>query len=187
MNAGTRIAALAATTLVVAACGGGGSGAAMNAPPTNTGPSISSIANQSADQDTSLAIDFGVDDHESGPGSLMVAAAADGSALFPADGVVLSGSGGARTLTLTPLEAATGTASIGIQVTDPQGAVTTRNFSVAVNAKNNSMRAMALDTFAKSETDTATALNGWTVQQDADDPAIFAPLIPADDLPSEGP
>ncbi len=182
MNARKRIAALAATTLVVAACGGGG-GAAMQTPPTNTVPSISPIASQSADQDTSLAIDFSVDDHESGPGSLMVAAAADGAALFPADGVVLSGSGGTRTLTLTPLEAATGTATIGIQVTDPQGAVSTRNVAVVVNAKNNSMRAMALDTFAKAETDAATQLNGWTVQQDADDPAIFAPLIPADDAP----
>lgn len=177
-----RNAVLAATTLVVAACGGGGAGA-MSTPPSNSAPMVSSIASKSADQDTSLAIDFTVDDKESGPGSLTVAAAADGAALFPADGVVLSGSGGTRTLTLTPLEAATGTATIGIDVTDPAGAVTTRTFAVAVNARNNSMRSMALDTFAKAETDTATQLNGWTVQQDADDPAVFAPLIPADDAP----
>ena len=35
------------------------------------------------------SIDFAVDDRESGAGSLMVSAAADGTGLFPADGVVL--------------------------------------------------------------------------------------------------
>src|SRR5262249_21592270 len=112
---------------------------------------------------------------------LKVEATADDAALFPADGVVLSGSGATRTLTLTPLEAATGTAKIGIRVTDPDGVSTQRTFSVAVNAKNNSMRAMALATFAKAEADTATQLNGWTVQNDADDPAVFAALIPPEE------
>jgi hypothetical protein len=45
------------------------------------------------------------------------------------------------------------------------------------------VRAMALETFAKGETDTPTTLNGWTIQQDADDPATFQALIPADEAP----
>jgi hypothetical protein len=40
------------------------------------------------------------------------------------------------------------------------------------------MRNVALDTFAKSEVDPQTAVNGLTFEQDADDPAVFAPLIP---------
>ena len=32
---------------------------------------------------------------------------------------------------------------------------------------------------AKSETDEPTTLKGWTIEQDADDPAVFAPLIAA--------
>ncbi len=36
---------------------------------------------------------------------------------------------------------------------------------------------MALDTFAKAEADAPTTINGWTIQQDADDPAVFAGLI----------
>ncbi|HKU91390.1 MAG TPA: hypothetical protein VJP84_16485 [Steroidobacteraceae bacterium] len=174
------LALLAATTLVVAACGGG-SGGSMTPPPSNSAPAVSTIGDRSADQDTPVSIDFGIDDRESGAGSLMVSAAADGTALFPTDGVVLSGSGTARTLTLTPLEATTGTANIAIRVADPDGAVTTRNFVVAVNAKNNSIKAMALDTFAKAENDVPTTLNGWTIQQDADDPATFAALIPAEE------
>ena len=49
--------------------------------------------------------------------ALTLSAAADGNSLFPADGVVLSGSGATRKLTLTPLEAATGSATITIKVT----------------------------------------------------------------------
>jgi hypothetical protein len=179
-----RLAALAATTLVVAACGGGGGdggGYTPPPPPANNAPAISQIGDRSSDQDTALAIDFGVDDSESGAGSLTVTAMADGTTVFPADGVVLTGSGATRTLTLTPLEAATGTATISIRVVDPAGAAATRSFAVAVNAKNNSLRAMALETFAKAENDTPTTLNGWTIQQDADDPAAFAGLIPAED------
>ena len=175
------LALLAATTLVVAACGGGGDGGSMAPSPSNSAPAVSAINDRSADQDTTVSIDFGVDDRESGASSLMVSAVADGTAVFPADGVVLSGSGTMRTLTLTPLEATTGTANIAVRVADPDGAVTTRSFAVAVIARNNSIKAMALDTFAKAETDVPTTLNGWTIQQDADDPATFAGLIPAEE------
>jgi hypothetical protein len=176
-----RLAALAATTLVVVACGGGGSGDTGYTPPANSAPVVSAIDNLSADQDTVLEIGFAIDDRESGAGSLAVSAVADGTGLFPEDGVVLSGSGASRTLTLTPLEAVTGTANIALRVTDPSGAVTTRSFTVAVNAKNHSIKAMALDTFAKAETDVPTTINGWTIQQDADDPATFSALIPAEE------
>jgi hypothetical protein len=181
MNANKSLALLVAATLGVAACGGG-SGRSMNPPPppSNTAPAVTAIADRSADQDIPLSIDFGVDDRESGAGSLTVGAAADGTALFPADGVVLSGSGATRTLTLTPLEAATGTANIVIRAADPEGAVTTRSFVVAVNAKNNSIEAMTLETFAKTESDVPTTINGWTVQKDTD-PAAFAGLIPVEE------
>jgi hypothetical protein len=178
-----RFAVLAATTLVVAACGGGGGDGGMDytPQPANFAPTVSAIDDRSADQDTAVTVDFGVDDKETTAGSLVVSAEADGTAVFPADGVVLSGSGATRTLTLTPLEATTGKATITIRVTDPEGAVALRSFAVAVNAKNNSIKAMALDTFAKAESDVPTTINGWTIQQDADDPATFAALIPAEE------
>jgi len=173
------LAVLAATTLVVAACGGGGGGQTDS--PMNSAPMVSSITDKSTDQDMPVSIDFTVDDRDSGAGSLTVEAAADGASPFPADGVMLSGSGATRTLTLTPLEATGGTATIAIRAVDPQGASVTRNFKVAVNLRNASVKAMALDTFAKGESDTPTTINGWTIAQDADDPAVFAALIPAGD------
>lgn len=177
----SRLAALASATLGIAACGSGDGGSMPAPPPSNSAPAISAINDRSSDQDTTVSIDFGVDDRESGASSLMVSAAADGTTLFPTDGVVLSGSGATRTLTLTPLEARSGTATISIRVADPDGAVTTRTFTVAVSAKNNSIKAMTIDTFAKAGSDVPTKINGWTIQQDADDPMTFAGLIPAEE------
>ncbi|HET9862801.1 MAG TPA: hypothetical protein VFP37_05120 [Steroidobacteraceae bacterium] len=176
-----HLAVLAAIALAVAACSSSGDRPASPPPPMNSAPAVSQIGDQSTDQDTTIAIDFGVDDRESGADALTISAAVDGSTLFPEDGVVLSGSGTTRSLTLTPLEAATGTASVVVRVADPEGLATTRTFNVAVNARPNSIRSMALETFAKSETDEATVINGWTIQQDADDPGTFAALIPAEE------
>ena len=175
------LALLAATTLVVAACSSGDDGYKPPPPPANTAPGIAAITDKMADQDTVVTFDFGIEDRETAAGSLIVSAAADSTALFPADGVVLSGSGATRTLTLTPLEATTGTATISLRVTDAAGLEATRSFQVAVNAKNASIRALTFDTFAKGDADVPTTLNGLTIQQDADDPDVFAALIPAGD------
>jgi len=143
----------------------------------NSAPTLSAIGSQATGQDTPLSLTFNVSDGESPVSSLMVSAAADGTSVFPADGVVLSGDGAMRTLTLTPFEATAGMATITLQVTDPQGAMTSRSFQVAVKVRDGSLRSVALDTFAKGEADEPTTVNGWTMQNDADDPAVFAPLL----------
>jgi hypothetical protein len=171
-------AVLAATTLVVAACGSDGRGPAAPPPAANTAPVMSVVADRSVDQDTAVGpIEFGVADRESAAGTLTLTAAADSAGVFPADGLLLGGSGTTRTLTLTPLESATGSTAITLKLTDPDGSSVTRTFNVTVNARAASMRGAALTTFAKAESDTPTAVNGLTFSQDADDPAIFEPLI----------
>jgi hypothetical protein len=174
------IALLAATTLVLAACGASdgqprSTAAAMNAPPV-----ISGIIDQTVEQDSVLSIEFGVQDAETGAGSLKVTAVANDGTLFPADAVLLTGTGATRKLTLMPLEAATGATSISIGVTDADGGYAARTFKVTVNPKSASMRDLALTTFAKGEGDEATSINGVTFQQDADDPKVFAALVPAE-------
>lgn len=166
-----RFALLAATTLVVAGCSSGGSDRPQ--PPSNSAPAITVIADRSADQDTTLGpIEFGISDRESDVAALTLTATADGT-VFPSDGIVLGGSGSTRTLTLTPLESATGATNVTVTLTDPQGLAATRNFRVEVNARGASIRDWAVTTLAKTETDDATAMNGYTFEQDADDPAIF--------------
>jgi len=176
------LAMLAATTLVVAACSSSNDrdppppGAMVNQPPT-----ISMIADQTIDQDTEIGpIEFALADSESAATALNVEVIPDSTSVFPADGLVLSGTGATRSITLTPFEAATGTTTIGLRVTDPENAAVTRRFKVTVNAKNASVRDVALSTFAKGATDDPTTVNGFTFAQDADDPATFQALIPPD-------
>ena len=173
---------LAATTLVVAACSNTDSGDGMQPPPpaANSAPVISGIADRDSDQDTVVGpIEFGVGDRETDASMLMVTATADGTGVVPADGIALAGNGAARTITLTPLEAATGAVDVTVTVTDAQGAASARSFRVSVNARNVSIKETALTTFAKAGSDEPTVINGITFIQDADDPAIFEPLIGA--------
>ena len=175
-----NLAALAATTLVVAACGGKSHDATQNPPAGNTPPTVSAIVDQSANQDTVVGpLDFGISDDHNVANELTVTASADGTNLFPADGVVIGGSGATRNITLTPLESATGASNITISVIDGGGLITTRTFAVTVNARAASVRDAALTTFAKSASADPTPVNGFTFTQDADDPAVFDPLIGA--------
>ena len=176
-----RLVLLAAATLVVAACGSSDKdNMPPPPPPANTAPSLSGITNKVSNQDTVVGpIEFSIGDRESDAASLMVGATADGTAVVPADGVVLGGSGAVRNITLRPLEAATGTVNITLTVTDPQGAASMRSFGVTVNARNASLRDTSLSTFAKAASDEATAVNGFTFTQDVDDAAVYEPLIAA--------
>jgi hypothetical protein len=172
------LALLATTTGVLAGCSSGGGYGDTDGPMPNQAPAISSIADKTEFQDTVIGpLTFEVQDDQTPANQLTVTAAADTATLFPADGLVLAGEGVTRNVTLTPLEAATGTANVTLTVTDAQGAVSTRTFTVAVNAREASIREWALTTFAKAESEEATVMNGFTFTQDADDPAIFEPLI----------
>ena len=172
---------LAATTLVVAACGGGSDGPKPPPQaPVNSAPVISGIADRTSNQDTVVGpIEFSIGDRETDVPMLTVSAATDGTSVVPADGITLAGTGAVRSITLTPLEAATGAVNVTLTVTDAQGAASTRSFRVTVNARNASIREMALATYAKGGSDEATVVNGITFVQDADDPAIFEPLMGA--------
>jgi hypothetical protein len=180
-NAGLVL--LAATTLVVAACGGGSDGYMPEPPPpVNSAPVISGIADFTGNQDTVVGpIEFSVTDTETPASQLTVIAGAGGTSVFPVDGLTLAGSRAVRSITLTPFEATTGTANITLTVIDGEGVRTARSFQVTVNARNASIRDWTLTTFAKAESDEVTAMNGYTFTQDADDPAIFQPLIGGDE------
>ncbi|MEO8061853.1 MAG: hypothetical protein ABI821_03800 [Pseudomonadota bacterium] len=177
----TNLVLLAVTTLVVAACSSSNDPKPMTPPAdVNFRPTIAEVADQSVDQDTVLGpIQFEIADKESDPATLKVeATVVDGTSVFPADGLVLSGTGATRTITLTPFEAATGSATIGLAVTDGEGSMATRAFKVTVIARTVSIKSVALNTFAKAEDDDPTPVNGFTFTQDADNESTFEALIP---------
>jgi hypothetical protein len=171
--------ALLVTTVIVAACGSSSDKGMPTPPaPVNTAPVISGIADFSSDQDMVVGpIEFSIGDRETDTSALKVSAAADGTDVVPADGITLAGSGAVRSITLTPLEAATGAVSVTLSVTDAEGAASTRTFRVTVNARNASIREAALASYAKAGSDDPLVVNGITWIQDANDPAIFEPLM----------
>jgi hypothetical protein len=106
------------------------------ATPANTAPTISNVADRSISEDgTTGAIAFTVSDVETAASSLVVSASSSNAALLPVSGLVLGGSGSARTLTATPVANQNGTATITLTVGD--GALTaTDTFVLTVNAAN---------------------------------------------------
>lgn len=165
---------LALTALALSACGGG----FHAAPPTsqNAAPTLSSIAPQSIDQDTTQTLAFTVND-AGGGGAVTLTATSSNPAVIPTESLTLGGNGRLRTLTLTPAEDATGMAGVVITATDAKGQQSTGNFNVTVRAVEKSIASYAASTFAQSENDTPVRVSGFTFLQDADDTATFDPLL----------
>jgi hypothetical protein len=92
----------------------------VTAPPTP--PTISDIANQVTNEDTSSgSVPFTIGDLEFAATQLIVSAGSSDAALIPVASVVLGGSGANRTLTITPALNQSGSATITVTVTDPSG------------------------------------------------------------------
>src|SRR5438876_873973 len=103
----------------------------------NDPPTISSVANQSTNEDTpTAAIPFSIGDVETPVDSLMVSGRSSNPDLVPDGNIVFGGSGPNRTLTLMPAANQSGTASITITVADPDGASASRSFLLTVNPVN---------------------------------------------------
>lgn len=104
---------------------------AVNDPPT-----ISDIANQTANQDTATnALTFTIGDVETVPGSLTMSGSSSNTTLVPNANVVFGGSGANRTVTVTPATNQSGTTTITVTVSD--GALTASDtFVLTVVAPN---------------------------------------------------
>ncbi|HVU24151.1 MAG TPA: tandem-95 repeat protein [Opitutus sp.] len=130
--------------------------------PVNTAPTISAIATQTVNEDTpSAAIAFTVGDAESAAGDLLVTATSSNTALVPSAGIVLGGSGSARTVALTPSPDANGATTITITVSD--GALTSSSsFVLNVTPVNDAPTISAIAAQTVNE-DTPTGAIGFTV------------------------
>src|SRR5262245_61392620 len=103
---------------------------------SNTPPTISSVANQTINEDTPMApLAFTVGDAETAVTSLVVTATSSNATLVPNTNLALGGSGANRTLTVTPAANQNGAATITLTVNDGQLTATT-SFSLTVTAVN---------------------------------------------------
>ncbi len=102
-------------------------------PAANTAPTIGAIANVSTTTGTATpAISFTLADGETPAYAIWLSASSDNQTLLPNANVVLGGSGGARTITLTPAPNQTGTATISLTASDSI-LTTTRAFVLTVS------------------------------------------------------
>jgi hypothetical protein len=101
----------------------------------NTQPTITTIAAQTMVMNATLGpLSFTVGDAETAPASLTVSAVSSNPNLFPAGSVVLGGSGVSRNATFTPATNQSGSATIVLSVSDPDGGVTITSTRITVSS-----------------------------------------------------
>ncbi|PQO37940.1 hypothetical protein C5Y98_07550 [Blastopirellula marina] len=126
----------------------------VNEVTVNTAPTITPVDDQTIDQDTGTdPLAFTIGDAESAVEDLTVSVESDNPALVDPAGIIVTGEGADKTLIVTSLAGATGTATITISVSDGEE-TTTESFLLTVNEVAVSPIAEA-DSFA---TDANTAL-----------------------------
>lgn len=103
---------------------------------SNTGPTITSIANQTTSMGTAVGpLTFTIGDAETDAASLVVSAASSNTTLLPEVGITFGGSGASRTVTLTPASGQSGTSTVTLSVSD--GSLTAQViFTLTVTAAN---------------------------------------------------
>lgn len=121
-------------------------------------PTIGVIADQSTNEDTATsAIAVQVSDTETAAGSLNVTATSSNTTLVPDGNIVVGGSGGLRTLVITPAADQSGTTTITVTATDANSGVATSTFLLTVNAQNDAPTIAAVSDISTNEDTAATS------------------------------
>lgn len=153
---------------------------------TNTAPTISAITNRTTAEDTpTAAIAFTVGDAQTAAASLTVTAVSSNPTLVPntVAALALGGSGASRTLVITPQPNASGTATIGVTVSD--GVLSTSTtFLLTVTAVNDAPVVSAIGPQTTTEdqpvsvpftvSDLETAAGSLTVQATSSNTTLVA-------------
>ncbi|MBX3401107.1 MAG: VCBS repeat-containing protein [Gemmataceae bacterium] len=101
---------------------------------TKSPPTISNIVNQAGQPSAVIGpIGFTVGDAETAAGALSVTAKSSNTVLVPVNNVTFGGSGGNRTVSVTPVAGQTGTTTITVTVTDGNGATANDTFLVTIS------------------------------------------------------
>jgi len=135
---------------------------AVSVTSVNDLPTISTIANQTTNEDTATgAVAFTVGDQETPVASLTVTASSSNTTLVPNGNIVFGGSGANRTVTVTPAANQSGNATITVSVNDGTASTNT-TFTVGVTAVNDLPAISAIANQTTNE-DTATGAVAFTV------------------------
>lgn len=109
----------------------------VNVTDVNDLPTLSTISNVNVIEDATISpFNISVGDVETALANLAVTATSSNQSLIANSGISITGSGATRSLTLTQVPNASGTAIITVQVADGNGGTTTQTFNVNVTAVN---------------------------------------------------
>ena len=101
----------------------------------------------------SRTVSVTVSDPDAPAAALAVSGASDNPALLPAAGIAVSGSGAARTVTLTPAASASGQTTVVLTVADPDGATASTAFRLTVDAPPAPLAAATASTLEEASVD----------------------------------
>jgi len=125
-------------------------------------PAISDVLDQTVNEDTATAaLPFVIGDVETAAGSLTLSKSSSNTSLVPSANIVLGGTGGSRTVTVTPAANQSGTATITLTVSDGTASVGD-TFLLTVNAVNDPPTISNITDKTTPE-DTATTAIAFTV------------------------
>ena len=152
-NTGTTLLTLIVTNPAGLTAGSQFTLTVTNAADTNSVPTLAPPGDRGIPVNTNTGpIPITIADSFYDPALLTLGAVSANAALVPAGGLLFGGTGGDRTLTVTPSLTQTGTALITVTVTNPTGATATGQFTLIVT------------NFASS----ATASGAWIVDASGD-------------------
>ena len=154
-------AGTATITLTVTDGGGASSIKTFTVTATNSAPTIADVTDKTTAVSTATAaIPVTIGDAETAPTSLVLTATSSNLALVPASGIVLGGSGTARTVTLTPTTGITGTSTITLTVTDAGGLTASDTFFLTVPVATTPPPATTNDDEDKKKCGTGSGIAG---------------------------
>ena len=136
-------------------------------------PTITQIASQIVSTNgTTGALSFTVADKETFPGFLTVTTSSSDTTFVPAANVVLGGSGGSRTVTVTPAANIGGSSTITVTVNDSEGQSASTTFDVGTPVPSNEAPTISAINNQVTDKGKATSVIPFTIG-DADTPGAL--------------
>ncbi len=154
---------------------------ALTVTPVNDAPTLTGLADVTLEEDGTATVDFTVADVDDAASDLAVGASSGNTTLLPDSGLSLGGSGGTRTITITPAPDQNGMATVTVTVSDGE-LDATGSFVVTVTPVNDAPTISDIADQMTNE-DTPTGAIAFTVG-DVDTPLgeLMLTCDPADDV-----
>lgn len=164
----TLVATLCAAALIQGCSSGDGN--TNGGPPAAQAPRISGLSALTVEQDTVVPAQiFRLEDGDTPISQLELSVTTSDSVLLPLRGIVIEGSGPARTLRITPNADGTGTANVTLTARDPGGLTGTAIVDIRVNPVLVPFSSVANTAFSATDGGTPAKVFGVTVQPDVDE------------------